>query len=318
MVNIDNLDRGILSLLDNNSRQSASQIAKKCRVHKSVITFRINRLLKEGVIRQFIAMISPSVLGLTACKFYFQFQNLTDEKQKEIDNFIKTIPSYWSARTSGQWDMIIGVLAKDFKDIDGIQKKFLNKFGEDIIKKSFSVLIEAPHFYRKYLSEQNSYQIKYWIEKSSFQKIDELDTEILKILANNCRTPITEIAKKTGVTVKTAISRIRNLEKRKIIYDYRISLNLQKLGLNFYKCFISLKKADPNEIKRFVQYCSSHKNIIHLVECIGEWDLEPEFEIESYEKFQESLTEMRNKFNNIIKHIETINILEEKSYICFP
>jgi len=315
---LDNLDKKILYYLDTNSRQSASKIAKKLHAHKNVINFRINRLIKRGIIRQFVAMVSPSVLGLTPHKFYFQLQNFTEQRQKEIFDFVKTLPTYWSAKTSGRWDLIIGVLVKNFEELNIVKNKILNFLGEDIINKTSSILIEAPHFYRNYLIEKSNLAIKYWIKNSQTKKIDELDSKILKILSNNCRTPIIEIAKKTKVTVKTVIAHIKNLEKNKIIYDYRISLNLEKIGLKFFKCFISLKKSDSNEIKKFLQYCNNHKNIVHVIQCVGEWDLEPEFEIESQEKFQETLTEIRNKFNNIIRHIETLNILEEKTYICIP
>lgn len=315
---IDNLDRKILSLLDQNSRQSASGIAKKCRVHKNVVNFRINRIVKSGIIRQFVAMINPSVLGLTPYKFYFKLQNFTEKRQKEIFEFIKDLPTYWSAKVSGKWDLIIGVLTKNPKELNHTKNRILNFLGEDIIQKNISLLVEAPHFYRNYLTEKPNHSIKYWVKNSKTEKIEELDSKILKILADNCRTPMIKIAEKTGVNVKTIISHIKNLEKKKIIYDYRISLNLDKLGLRFFKCFISLKKSDKDEIKKFIQYCANHKNIIHLIECVGEWDLEPEFEIESSEKFQETLMEIRNKFNHIIKTIETIDVLEEKSYICVP
>jgi Lrp/AsnC family transcriptional regulator, leucine-responsive regulatory protein len=318
IVKIDNLDKKILYILDQNSRQSASEIAKKCRVHKNVVNFRINRLVKSGIIRQFVAMVSPSVLGLTPYKFYFQLQNFTEERQKEIFEFIKNLPTYWSAKVSGRWDLIIGVLIKNSSELKEIKNRILDYFGEDIINKNISLLVEAPHFYRNYLIEKQDYSIKYWMGNVKAEKIDELDSKILRIFADNCRTPIIEIAEKTGVTPKTIISHIKSLEKKKIIYDYRISLNLDKLGLKFFKCFISLKKSNKEEIKKFIQYCANHKNIIHLIECVGEWDLEPEFEIESSEKFQESLIEIRNKFNHIIKTVETIEVLEEKSYICIP
>lgn len=318
VVKIDNLDKKILYFLDQNSRQSASEIAKKCRVHKNVVNFRINRLIKLGIIRQFVAMISPSALGLTPYKLYFQLQNFTEERQKEIYEFIKKIPTYWSAKVSGRWDLIIGILVKDLAELKEIKNKILDFLGDDIVKKNISLLVEAPHFYRNYLVEKQDFSIKYWIENSKIEKNDELDFKILRILAENCRTPIIEIAEKTRVTPKTIISRIKYLEKKKIIYDYRISLNLDNLGLKFFKCFISLKKSNKEEIKKFIQYCANHKNIIHVIECVGEWDLEPEFEIESSEDFQKSLIEIRNKFNHIIKTIETIDVIEEKSYICIP
>jgi Lrp/AsnC family leucine-responsive transcriptional regulator len=319
-IKIDNLDKKILYELDRNSRQSASQISKKLRVHKNVINFRINRLVERGVIRQFVTIISPSVLGLIPCKIYLQLQNLIEEKQKDIIQFIEKLPLYWAAKVSGRWDVIIGVLVKDMKEFNEIKNKILEKFGDDITNKTISILVEAPYYYREYLIEDKNkkMEIKYWIKEVKKEKIEDKDIEILRLLADNSRAPIIEISEKVGLTVKTIISRIKTLEKSGIISDYRISLNLDKIGYEFFKCFIALKKADQKRINDFIDYCGLNKNVIHLVECVGDWDLEPEFEIESFEKFQQQLSEIRNKFSDIIRSIETINILEEYSYVCLP
>ena len=55
---LDLLDRKILYELDRNSRRSASEIAKKVRVHRNVVNFRINRLIEKGIIREFVTIIN--------------------------------------------------------------------------------------------------------------------------------------------------------------------------------------------------------------------------------------------------------------------
>ena len=315
---LDNLDRKILYLLDQNSRQSSTKIAKYCHVHKNVINFRLNRLIERGIIRQFVAMISPSALGLTPYKIYLQLQSFDSVKEQKLLNFIQKLPVYWSAKVSGRWDFIIGLLLKDTKELQEIQYKLINEFGSDITTKTLSILVEAPHFSRKYLSDKPDHKVEYWLKSRETKKVDALDLKILKILAKNCRTPVVDIAKSIKATVKTIISRMRALEKRKVVYDYRISLNLEKIGYHFFKCFISLKNADQNQIKALISYCQTNPNIIHLIECVGDWELEPEFEVESFEKFQEILEEIKSKFNGIIKNVETIDIIKENDYICLP
>jgi Lrp/AsnC family transcriptional regulator len=316
---IDNLDKKILFELDLNSRQSASMIAKKIRVHKNVVNFRINRFIENKIIRQFVAIISPNSLGLTPYKFYFQFQNMTDKKEREILQFIKKIPVYWSAKVSGRWDFIIGVMVRDLKELNNVKKALLKNFGEDIVNKTLSVLVEASYFPRKYLSEkENKERRDYWIGEAKKEDFDDYDLKILKILANNARESIINISSSLNLTEKTVIQRIRELEKRKIILDYRISLNLEKIGYHFFKCFISFKDYNEEEINKLKSYCQYHPNIIHLVECAGDWDLEPELEVENFENFQTILSDIRNKFSKIVKTIETINIIKENSYVCIP
>ena len=51
-----------------------------------------------------------------------------------------------------------------------------------------------------------------------------------------------------------------------------------------------------------------------MVESVGAWDLEPEFEIESLERFQEEIAKIKDKFDSIIKRIEIVDILGKTVY----
>lgn len=316
---IDNLDRKIIYELDTDSRQSASHIGKKLRIHKNVANFRIKRLVDQEIIRQFIAIISPNSFGLTPYKFYFQMQNLTKDNEERFLKFIKKLPLYWSAKVSGRWDYILGVMIHDIDELSKIKNEILNNFGEEIINKTLSVLVEASYYPRKYLADKKtSGGAKYWMGSAKKEDLDSFDIRLLSALANNARMSIVDISEELGLTEKTIIQRIKSLEKRKIILDYMVSLNLEKFGYRFFKCFICLKNHHSEDIKDFRDYCLNHENITHLVECVGDWDLEPEFEVENFERFQEILGEIRDKFKNLIKSIETINIIQENSYTCLP
>lgn len=319
MEKIDNLDLKILYYLDKDSRQSASQIAKKLRVHRNVINFRINKLVEKGVIRHFVTMINPLVLELHPYKIYLQLQNLTPDKETKLLQLINKLPVYWAAKVSGHWDFIIGLLVKNIDELNNIKKQILQLLGEDIINKSFSAIVDAPHYYRTYLTQDKEISpVKLWTKTKIKIKIDDIDIKILKLMAENARMPITEIATKINITVKTAITRIKKLKKANVIFDYRISLNLDKIGYKFFKCFISLKSANEKRITEFLSYCQANKNIIHVIETIGDCDFEPEIEAESNEQFYKIISEMREKFSDIIREIKTLDIIKEYSYVCIP
>lgn len=316
---LDLLDKKILYELDRNSRQSASEISNKVRAHRNVVNFRINKLIERGIIKEFVTIISPSALGLTPYKFYFQFENFTKEKEQKILGIIKSLPVYWAAKVSGRWDFIAGFLIKNTTELNDIKLKILEELGEDISNKSISVLVEAPYFYRHYLLDKKKNKtMKYWIKNSGENKVDKKDLELLKILAKNSRESLLNLSIKLNLSVKTIINRMKNLERLGIITDYRISVDLEKINYKFFKCFIALKTTNKKEIQRFIEYCNLNNNIIHLIECVGDWDLEPEFEVESSEDFYKIISEIREKFQGIIKTIETIDIIKEYTYVCLP
>ena len=50
-MNIDKTDRKILYELDLNARKPHSQIAKKLRINRSIVSYRINEMKKKGIIK---------------------------------------------------------------------------------------------------------------------------------------------------------------------------------------------------------------------------------------------------------------------------
>ena len=77
MKKIDLKDRKILFELDRNSRQSLSQIGKKVGVAKSIVSYRINRLQKLGIIKSYYTVVDLYKLGFIAPRLHFVYQYVT-------------------------------------------------------------------------------------------------------------------------------------------------------------------------------------------------------------------------------------------------
>ena len=60
--------------------------------------------------------------------------------------------------------------------------------------------------------------------------IDDVDRKILSELMRDCRRSYRSIARRTGVSVGTALNRIRRLEKSGVIKGYSALLDHEKLG----------------------------------------------------------------------------------------
>jgi Lrp/AsnC family transcriptional regulator for asnA, asnC and gidA len=61
---LDSIDVKILEMLEDDGRESFTQIARKLKVTEATIRKRISTLQKEGVIKKFTIKIDPSKLGL--------------------------------------------------------------------------------------------------------------------------------------------------------------------------------------------------------------------------------------------------------------
>ena len=67
---------------------------------------------------------------------------------------------------------------------------------------------------------------------SEFIELDDTDKKILQQLLEDSRQSFREIARKTGVSPGTVVSRTRDLEEKGVIEKYSTVLNYEKLGFD--------------------------------------------------------------------------------------
>ncbi|EGZ48931.1 MULTISPECIES: winged helix-turn-helix transcriptional regulator [Neisseria] len=70
--------------------------------------------------------------------------------------------------------------------------------------------------------------------------LDKTDRKILRILQQNARIPMTELAEKVGLSTTPVTERVRRLEREGVIEGYHARLNPQALGQNLL-VFVELK-----------------------------------------------------------------------------
>jgi len=148
--------------------------------------------------------------------------------------------------------------------------------------------------------------------------IDKTDEEIIRLLVNNGRMPVTEIAKRLKITPRIANYRIKNLKRQKIIVMSKIFLDLNKFNWIYCKALIKFKNLTKEKFNRFFQHCNTLKNLTYTINCIGSWDIELDFEIENFNKFHEIMLEIRDKFAEIIKNYDFVVVMNEDKLDYYP
>lgn len=69
-LDIDDIDKKILSILHENGRISYTDIGKQLDVSRVAIQTRINSLVEQGVIEKFTTVINPAKIGLHVSAFF--------------------------------------------------------------------------------------------------------------------------------------------------------------------------------------------------------------------------------------------------------
>lgn len=305
---LDTKDRKILAELDVNARQSNNQIGAKVRLSKEVVNYRINRLKEKGIIIRFHTVINYFKLGYVKFKLYLRLTKANKERIEKIAEFFqKHSKTEWVALTTGRWDLIVGFLVHNVNEFDDEVQTALNTFSEYIQEKAVTTTLYLAHQTRTFLKKgalEELSKIVYHTTKDQQEKIDQTDEEVLKVIANNARMPITEIATKLGITARVVQYRLQELERKKIILAYKAHLEPKMMDQIFCKLIIYLNNTTDAKIQNFIHHASSLPGVIWPQRVMGNWDFELDFELDNYDSFQDIILNLKERFPDLIRNHE--------------
>ena len=224
---------------------------------------------------------------------------------------------WWVATCEGKWELIFAIFAKDVVDAYNKELELLKDFHDIIILKENTIMVDLK-IYRKGYLVNKGYGTMFYAGKPDDQKLKTEELEILKLIANNARMPIVQIAKLLKSTPMKIIYKLKDFEKRNIILGYRILVDLNKLGKELFKNFIYLKNLTPKREKALIEFCSQQFSIVYYIRGIGSWQLELEFEVDSYQHYNKAMDEIREKFSDIVRIVEFVLVQKEYKYIWMP
>jgi len=102
-------------------------------------------------------------------------------------------------------------------------------------------------------------------------KIDSLDLEILKALSKNSKVSIRELAKIVKKSPSLIHSRVRRLERDRVIRGYTILVDYQKLGYDVYA--LTLLQVDGAHIVEVEEALSKESSVKAVYDITGEYDI---------------------------------------------
>ena len=138
--------------------------------------------------------------------------------------------------------------------VEGQLKELDEKFSQYISVRETTISLGVPHWRKEYLlNNKEPHKVVFQGGQSGNYKIDKIDEEILKLLINNARMPITEIAQRLKTTPRIINYRIKNLKKDKIILINRIFLDFNKFNWIYCKALLKFKSLTNQKYNQFFQ-----------------------------------------------------------------
>ncbi len=318
MIKIDLKDLKILYELSKNCRLPASQIAKRVGLSQQVVDYRINRLVKLGVIAAFITEINIEKLGFNRHIMYLQLKKVDESKEKEIISYFVNHPFLtWVVTSTGKWSIIMDIIAKDLKQVNEIVDGLKQKYGEFLGEYKIASQIEYQYFHSKYYGfKEEKFEKK---QPTLDHKMGEIDLKLLKILSNNARIDFVKLSSQLGLTANAIKNRVKKLIQNGIIKAFFIEPNKTALGFEQYNIQFTLENLSKEQENKLFNYIIHHPNIHFYYKPMGHWDLEIGIFVENPGQLRRIILDLRNKFPDIIKIYDTVLFYEEpKSNIVPP
>jgi DNA-binding Lrp family transcriptional regulator len=304
MVNIDLKDRKILYELDLNCRQSNTQIGKKVGLSKEVVSYRIERMQKEGIITHFWTAIDTYKLGYNVFRIYMNFQDVNSEIKDEIIQYFCAEKNSWAVISfKGEIDFDVVFWVKDANEFYQFWNKTLNRFGNYFSKNIMSTLNQVIEFKKTYLlpDEIDATDTEHYRMGCGGEtiKIDEFDWKLLNEIVVNARVPLVELAEKLKSSSQTINYRLNNLIKNGIIKAFRVGIDISKFGLQKFSVDIYLK--DHSKRKAIYEYLSKKPYVEDFLESVGWSDIQYAAIIENMDKLLQIMDEIETTFPDSIR-----------------
>ena len=132
-MELNETDLKIIKLLKKDSRISYTDLGKKLDLSDVAVKKRIDKLVSQGVIKNFSINISNEKIGKKINAFLL-VNCAPEDVEKAIQKFEKIPETESISKTIGEYDLIVELLCKDITDLKNIvEDKFSSMKGVNSI-----------------------------------------------------------------------------------------------------------------------------------------------------------------------------------------
>lgn len=304
---MDLIDKKILCELDVNCRAPLSKIAKKLRIGRNVLDYRIKKLEKEGIITNYICSVNLGKLGYKSYKIYCKMKSLNASREKDfVDFIIEERKIIHFLKTEGSYDYAFVIAVQDVKELDSFLSEIKTQF-KDILNDYFVSIVVSSRIFKlhKLLLGEKQQTIKFdkYTEDRKEIELDEKDKAILRILSQKANISLIDLADETKYSLDIVKYRAKKLSND-LISSFRVITDLNKMGYFHYVLMLKVRNSSLNEEADLITWCGNKKNVMFLTKRIGAFDYEVNIAITDINDLNNFLSEIKTRFGKIIDSYE--------------
>ncbi|WP_370399296.1 Lrp/AsnC family transcriptional regulator [Sulfitobacter sp. JB4-11] len=141
-MSLDEIDRRILRALQRNGRMSNAELSEEVHLSPSACHRRVQRMEKEGYIRDYVALLDARKLQVPTTVFVeITLQGQADEVLDAFERSVARIPDVLECHLmAGSADYLLKVVAEDTEDFARIHRQYLARLpGVGQMQSSFAL-----------------------------------------------------------------------------------------------------------------------------------------------------------------------------------
>lgn len=313
MEGLDLKDWKILEQLCTDARASHNSIAKSVGLSKNAVTYRVDRLVKKGVISGFFTVFSLGPLNVNVYNVFIRLSG----KEQELVGFLKNHPNTRIVdRLVGEWNFLV-----EFVSNLDVFYHFL-----DELKSRFAGVLDVfevhPEF-EAYKLEQLPVELVKERPPVVFKhmdnvEIDDVDVRLLFELNKNCTATLFELAGKLGVTYETVSARIKKLKEKGVILRFSAKINLGALGYDVYLVRFDLRNLSTERASALRGFVTAQRNVRYAFVSSYAPVLFLYLAVKKADELNSFLVGIKEKFADVIVNQKYLLSSEQLKYDFFP
>jgi DNA-binding Lrp family transcriptional regulator len=296
-------ERKVLTLLEQNCRMPASQIAKSAHLSPEGVLRIIKRMEENGVITHYSTKIDYHRMNH---RIYTAHIKLVNRNMQTIAHVKRILAKHAECVrvcfSEGEYDLLLSI---KLAEASTTMQELMNQLAEFIAEKDISVVTSAFEIAKSFLEHQqmNPTFSVFGDEEPQTLGIDEL--QLIETMKAHADIGVLKLAAKLHVTPKTLIARMRQMQQRRIITGFKSKINMAALGYQPCTALVVTGEIRPDEYRRLVSYCQHSAHIHYFIRQIGRYDVELTFDVKDVNEFYCCIDDIRNRFP-FIKKLSTL------------
>ena len=280
-IRFDETDCRIVQALFENSRITNADLAKQIHMSESQCSRRLHRIEQAGIITGYTSIVDYETLDLHAYAFVEITLDHSRTTREATESAVCTRPEVVRGyRTGGDSDYVVSILTPDlsafqqaiddFNGMDGVAVSrsllVLDPFKQvtkirfpfaNLISPSFEQALNADTGRSAAGSPARQFRPTAGTRPSlpalrgnlAHSKLDQIDLEIIRHLADNSRLSLVELGEKVGLSAAPCGRRVHTLERDGVVRHYTAKVSFDTIGLTTM-VFIRIRFSLTNERNR--------------------------------------------------------------------